>query len=64
MVTTERPKIEIERMEARRGIPFISFSTGMVASRSTSSAACPGKRVMTWTWTFVTSGYASTGSFR
>ena len=55
-MTTESPKIEIERIEARFGIPFISFSTGIVTSRSTSSAAWPGKSVMIWTWTFVTSG--------
>ncbi len=56
MVTTESPKIEMERIDARRGIPFIWFSTGTVTRRSISSAAWPGKRVMIWTCTLVTSG--------
>ena len=38
---------EIERIEDRCGMLLNSFSTGIVTSRSTSSAACPGKSVMT-----------------
>jgi hypothetical protein len=55
-VICERPKREIERIDTRPGMPFITLSIGMVTRRSTSSAACPGKRVMTCTVTFVTSG--------
>ena len=47
---------EIERSEARCGMPFSSFSTGIVTSRSTSSAAWPANCVITCTWTLVTSG--------
>jgi hypothetical protein len=43
-------------MDTRPGMPFITLSIGMVTSRSTSSAACPGKSVMICTVTLVTSG--------
>ena len=51
----------MERSETSLGTLFIWFSMGIVTSRSTSSAACPGNKVMTWTDIFETSGKASTG---
>ena len=62
-VTTERPKIETERMFIRCGKPFITRSIGNEISFSTSSGAWPGYWVTTCTNTFCTSGKAWTGSF-
>jgi len=56
MVICESPNSETERSETLPGIPFMTLSMGMVTSRSTSSAAWPGKSVMIWTVTLVTSG--------
>src|SRR5437764_93584 len=53
--------MEKECMRVSPGSPFISCSTGSVTWRSTSSAACPGKRVITWTWGSASSGKASIG---
>ena len=53
----------MERSESSRGMPFISISSGMVTSRSTSSEACPGHWVMISTCGGERSGYASMGSF-
>src|ERR1700722_4563851 len=61
-VICDNPNSEIERIETRLGIPFMTLSIGMVTNRSTSSAAWPGKRVRICTETLVTSGKASTGS--
>src|ERR1700674_1031633 len=41
-----------------------AISSGMVTCFSTSSAACPGNNVTTFTWMSVTSGNASIGSER
>ena len=45
--TTDNPNMEIDRIDALCGRPFIWFSTGIVTNFSTSSAACPGHNVMT-----------------
>ena len=57
----ERPNNVSERRNVTFAMPFSSFSSGTVIRRSTSSAACPGQRVMTSTFTSPTSGYASIG---
>ena len=56
MVTDDSPYSEIERSVSSFGMPFISTSSGMVMSRSTSSAACPGHCV-----TICTRGGARSG---
>ncbi len=52
----ESPKSVSERRKVTLAMPFSSFSSGIVMSRSTSSAACPGQRVMISTFTSPTSG--------
>src|SRR5581483_6103447 len=61
-VTTDSPNWETERISVTRGTPRTAASTGTVMNCSTSSAPSAGAVVMTWTWTLVTSGTASTGS--
>jgi hypothetical protein len=52
----ERPKFDTERRKVTPAMPLSSFSSGIVISRSTSSAARPVQIVITSTWTSATSG--------
>src|SRR3990170_7344230 len=61
-VITERPILERERTSWRRESPPMVVSTGKVICFSTSVGAIPPAWVRICTWTFVTSGKASTGS--
>src|SRR3989304_2637825 len=61
-VSTERPILERERTSWRRESPPMVVSTGKVICFSTSVGAIPPAWVRICTWTFVTSGKASTGS--
>src|SRR4051794_21797845 len=58
-ITCDRPNDVIDRWISTRGAPVSARSSGIVTRFSTSSAAWPGKRVITITCTFVTSGNAS-----
>jgi hypothetical protein len=58
----DRPSCDSDFMSMTCAIPFSSFSSGIVMTRSSSSVACPGHKVTTWTVTSPTSGYASIGS--
>ena len=62
-VTAERPNRDTERISSTRGRPLIAVSTGKVMNCSTSSGPRPGPSVSTCTWTLVTSGTASIGSW-
>src|SRR6266851_2006739 len=62
-VTSGRSYRGIERRSARPGIPPSERSTGKVTYCSTSNGERAGAGVMICTWTFVTSGTASMGSF-
>ena len=44
------------------GMPAIAVSTGKLTYCSTSTGPSAGAAVITWTWTFVTSGTASIGT--
>ncbi len=55
---------DLDRMTARPGIPFISFSIGTVTSSSTSRADSPEHSVCTSTCGGANSGKASTGMLR
>src|SRR5262249_54519162 len=57
----DSPNCVCEKRRTECGMPLNPISMGMVTCFSTSSAARPGKSVMTWTWVSVTSGNASTG---
>src|SRR5512134_1003154 len=61
-VIAERPILERERTSWRRGSPPMVVSMGKVICFSTSVGAIPPAWVRICTWTFVTSGNASTGS--
>ena len=63
-VTTDSPNFDTERICSTLGSPLMAVSTGKVMKDSTSWGASPGLFVSTCTWTFVTSGTASMGSFR
>src|SRR5690606_19234730 len=63
MVTTDKPKREIERTFDLRGMVFISFIIGNVTNFSISSALLPGHCVMILALVLVTSGKASIGVF-
>src|SRR3954447_6006674 len=60
--TWEKPNFETERTSLRPFHPPISYSTGKVMSRSTSSGESSGATVLICTWTGVVSGKASSGS--
>ncbi len=59
-ITCDSPNEVIDRWISTLGTPTSARSTGSVTCFSTSSAACPGKRLITITWTLVTSGNDST----
>jgi hypothetical protein len=56
--------LETERISSVFGRPLIAISTGMVMNLSTSTGPSPGELVRICTWTLVTSGTASMGSWR
>ena len=58
----DSPNCVCENIRTAFGRPLSPISSGIVTCFSTSSAAWPGKSVMTVTWMSVTSGKASTGS--
>src|SRR5262245_3655632 len=55
---------DLDRITARPGMPFISFSIGTVTSSSTSRADRPVHSVCTSTWGGANSGKASIGMWR
>ncbi len=60
----DRPNWVCENTRTECGMPDKATSSGIVTSRSTSSAARPGCSDTTVTWVSDTSGKASTGSTR
>src|SRR6185437_7788350 len=58
----DRAGLFSERISRSPGRPRTAISRGTVMDRSTSSGERPGADVATCTWTFVTSGKASTES--
>ena len=52
----DSPNSVSERRNVTSAMPLSSFSSGIVMRRSTSSAAWPGQRVITSTFTSPTSG--------
>ena len=60
----DSPNWVCENTRTECGMPDSATSSGIVTSRSTSSAARPGCSVTTVTWVSETSGKASTGNSR
>jgi hypothetical protein len=62
-VTCEKPLRDIDLVFSIPGIPASAVSTGNVTCFSISAGDRAGATVLIWTWLFVMSGTASTGSF-